>query len=115
MPLGCLLGLTGKGRDFPSANDTGIETLAKHAMVNVLHLLDLVLRRLGSAKDERKLGVLISASEVVDSGVVGIEVTEWAKDTDGIGVLSSKWPCGIQHTLVVLDGCSGNKLAIGAI
>ncbi len=123
----CLLGLTRKGRDFPSANDIGIEALAKHATGNVLHLLDLVLRRLGSGKDERKLGVLISASEVVDSGVVGIEATEWAKDTlikalnelvayaDGIGVLSSKWPQSIQHTLVILDGGSGKELAIWVI
>ncbi len=45
----CLLGLTGKGRDFPSANDIGIEALAKHAMGNVLHLLYLVLHRLGGS------------------------------------------------------------------
>jgi hypothetical protein len=55
----CLLGLTEIGKDFPSTNDVGIETLAKHATGNVLHLLDLVLRCLGSSKDDRKLGALV--------------------------------------------------------
>ena len=71
--------------------------------------------------------MLIWASEVVDRGVVGIEATEWAKktpikalnelvaDADGVGVLSSKWPQSIQHTLVILDGGSGKELAIWVI
>ncbi len=95
-------------------------------MGNVLHLLGLVLHRLGGGEDERKLRVLVRTREVVDSRVVEMEATKWAKDTlikalnelvadaDGVDVLSSKWPCLIQHTLVVLDGDSGDKeLAIG--
>ncbi len=60
---------------------------------------DLVLRHLGSGRDERKLGALICSVEVVASGMIRVEATEQAKNApietldelvanaDGLGML----------------------------
>jgi hypothetical protein len=119
-----ILGLTSKGTS--TASPLTEESLAlQHPMSDFLDVLAIPLSGLCCRKDGRELLLLIATQQIMNSGVQRVIMAECqhkgpilALDkvvtyADGTVLLHGKWPCRIEHALVLLDDACRHRLAVG--